>query len=83
MNDDDKELVCHLFAKANELSEIVHDAAVRGQAANCSFNQYASLAKQLNEAAIGINPLSGSLIRLLAEIMNDISRSYSRFRSNI
>ena len=65
MDDDDKELVCHLFAKANELAETTHDAAISGQAVNCSFDQYSGHAQQLKAAAIGIQSITEAIATII------------------
>jgi len=64
MDDDDKELICHLFAKASELAETAHDARVNGQAANCNFDEFFGHAQQLTKAVIGIQSIAEAIVTI-------------------
>ena len=65
MGDDDRELVCHLFAKAGEFTEAAHDAAVSGQAVDCGSARYPSDARRLTEASIGIQSIAEAIVTIV------------------
>lgn len=58
MDENDRELLRHLFAVATEIAESAHDAAANGQAAHLATRDYANLADQLRTAARNIAALS-------------------------
>ena len=58
MDDDDRELLRHLFAVATEIAEMIHDAAAEGQSGHLDARNYADLAHRLRMAAGKITALS-------------------------
>ena len=58
MDDDDRELVRHLFAAATALIETAHEAAIAGQSEALTARAYAEAARQLEAAARDIAALA-------------------------
>ena len=58
MDDDDRELLRHLFAVATEFAESAHDIAANGQSGHLDAQNYADLARQLQTAARNITTLA-------------------------
>ena len=58
MDDDDRELVRHLFAAATARIETAHEAAVAGQAIDIAAGDYAAVARRLQAAARDVAALA-------------------------
>ncbi len=58
MDDDERELLRHLFVAATEFVESAHDAATKGQSARHSAEDYADAARRLHAAARDIAALA-------------------------
>ena len=58
MDDDDGELLRHLFAVATEFAESAHDIAANGQSGHLVAQDYADLAHRLQTAARNITTLA-------------------------
>ena len=58
MDDDQQELVRRMFAAATELTEAAHEAAVVGQSAEITAENYAETARRLQATARDITALA-------------------------
>ena len=58
MDNDDRELLRHLFAVATGIAESAHDAAAKGQSGHPAAQDYADLAHRLHTAARNIPALA-------------------------
>ena len=58
MDDNDRELLRHLFAVATEIAETAHDVAASGQSGQLAAQEYVDLARRLQTAAGKITTLA-------------------------
>ena len=58
MDDNDRELLQHLFAVATEFAEAAHDTSANGQSGHLIAQEYAELAHQLQTTALQIITLA-------------------------
>ena len=58
MDNDNRELLQHLFAVVTGFAESAHDAAVRGQSGRLTAQEYIDMAGQLRTAACNITALA-------------------------
>ena len=58
MDDDDRELLRHLFAVATEFAESAHDTAAKGQSGHLAAENYADLVRELHMTAGKITALA-------------------------
>ncbi len=72
MDDNDRELVRHLFAAATALIETAHDAATTGQSSEIAAGEYAAVARRLQAAAQDIAALAEAARVIAADRLDDI-----------
>ena len=77
MDDDDQELVRHLFAALSARAEQVHDLAVAGQAGSLSVKEQGDLASRLEVAVADVADLARALAVVI--LGNDMSGDTGRF----
>lgn len=66
MDDDDQELVRHLFAALSARVEKVHDLAVAGQASSLSVKEQGDLASRLEAVVADVAALARALAVLIS-----------------
>ncbi len=71
MDDDDRELVRHLFAAATARIETAHDAATTGQSGEIATGDYAAAARRLEAAAQDIAALAEAARVIAADRLDD------------
>lgn len=67
MDKDEKDLICHLFAKASALAEVAHDRAVQGQSARLETCDHTDAVEGLRQAVQGMLSITdaiGTIINL-------------------
>ena len=71
MDDDDRELLRHLFAATTVLIETAHESAVAGQASEIAAGDYAAVARRLQAAAQDIAALAEAVLVIAADRLDD------------
>ena len=71
MEDDDRELIRHLFAAATTRIEAAHEAAVAGQSGEIAAEDYAAAARRLQAAARDIAILAEAARVIAADRRHD------------
>ena len=71
MDDDDQELVRHLFAAATARIETAHDAAAAGQSSEIAAGNYAAVARRLQAAAQDIAALAEAALVIASGRLDD------------
>ena len=77
MDDDDQELVRHLFAALSARVEQTHDLAVAGQASSLSVKEQGDLASRLEATVADVAALARALAVLISghDVSGDTGRS--------
>ena len=70
MDENDRELVRHLFAVATEIAETAHDVAAEGQTGHLAAQDYANLAHQLQTTACKITTLAKAAAVVAKNVAN-------------
>ena len=73
MDDDDRQLVRHLFAATTARIEAAHDAATAGQSSEVAAGDYVAVARRLQAAAQDIAALAEAVRVIAADRPNDVS----------
>lgn len=65
MDNDQKELIRHLFATASMLTEVAHESAVLGQSVALKAADYTDAAEELRRTVQGMLNITGAIATLI------------------